>query len=457
MKKVLFYTGIPRVFRTTLIGHLHEISQVYPTVLLSEKLDLETEKILNNKELFPNLEKIIPVRQFASQKINLPIQNKYFYKLTKDIIRHQKPDIIIAPSDMYSFLELYLMRFAKRTKSLKISLQSTLFGSEMKEQALWMDLINIHSRMPSFLPFWSRFFLRKCRQYSGHLLYYWIFPLLVGEVPFFGKSSRIIHKGNDGMRDADYQIVFSKRDYDFFLKDGVPAEKLYILSHPLERETKRFFKKTFLSSTNRYKDSTRIVTLVLPPENIGFRKDGHSLISKEEMQKYRVEIVSSVVRILKGWKIFIKPHPMIQDIKEIKNTFESLSGNVKVTESKDPIDKYIGIADLVIGLPLSVSTVLLTTSLQYPDKPIISLDFRHELLGDTYKDFEGIEYIDKEEKFLDVLKLIRDNKYHKEYKHKEELAEELKLKKFSNTIKMLEDLFNKQLKLSPKVRCQKEA
>lgn len=46
INKVLFYTGAPRAFRTTLIGHLYEIYQVYPIVILSEELDLETESVL---------------------------------------------------------------------------------------------------------------------------------------------------------------------------------------------------------------------------------------------------------------------------------------------------------------------------------------------------------------------------------------------------------------------------
>jgi len=63
-KKIIFYTSTPRNFRTTLIGYLYEICQVYPVILLCEELDFETEEILRNKELFPKLEKIIPSIHF---------------------------------------------------------------------------------------------------------------------------------------------------------------------------------------------------------------------------------------------------------------------------------------------------------------------------------------------------------------------------------------------------------
>ena len=53
IKKVVFYSGTPRGFRSFLIGDLYEISQTYPVILLSEKLDSQIEGILKNKTLFP--------------------------------------------------------------------------------------------------------------------------------------------------------------------------------------------------------------------------------------------------------------------------------------------------------------------------------------------------------------------------------------------------------------------
>ena len=102
--------------------------------------------------------------------------------------------------------------------------------------------------MPHFLPFSIRLLLVKIKKYSGHFLYYWVLPLTVREMPFFGKTSFVFWDESSGKRDADYSAVFSKRDYDISIKDGVKPEKLLIIGHPLEHEVaKRFFEETYFS------------------------------------------------------------------------------------------------------------------------------------------------------------------------------------------------------------------
>lgn len=250
IKRVLFYTSTPRIFRTTFIGHLYEISQVYPVVLLSEKLDPETEKILNNKALFPKIEEIIPVRQYTERKIGLLAKNRYLYKLAKNIIWSYKPDIIITDNDMCSF-ELYLLRFAKKIKAINICFQGAFMGGKMEQAALRINLVTAYLKMPFFLPFRFKLLLEKIRRRLAHLLYYWIMSLTVGQAPFIGKSSVKLWNCNVGFRDADYYVVFSKRDYNFRINDGIPAEKLYILSHPLSRDTRAFFEKAYLRKSKK--------------------------------------------------------------------------------------------------------------------------------------------------------------------------------------------------------------
>ena len=77
-----------------------------------------------------------------------------------------------------------------------------------------------------------------------------------------------------------------------------------------------------------------------------------------------------------------------------------------------------------------------------PDKNIkeLSLDLQHQLLGDYYKDFEGIEYIDTEQKLINILKLISKNEYQKESKTKPGSDG------FSNSIELIEYLFCKKAK-----------
>ena len=437
--KIVFYTSGPWIFRATSIGYLYEIAQVYPVVLLAEELDFETEEVLKDKELFPKLGEIIPVRQFTGPKMNFFAKNRYFCSLAKDIIQHHKPDIVILVTDIYPF-DLYLTRFAKRINAITIILPVALHAVELKQVAKKVDITNAYFKLPPFLPFSFRLFFIKLRKYLGYFLYNWIMPLMVGELPFWGKSSIALYSPS-GLR-ADYLITYSKQDYDLSIKEGVPAEKLYILNYPLKRQaTRKFFERAyFLNSRRKYKTDTKTLTLLFPCEKIGFRRSDYSIISEEEMQKNIIKIITLITKILKGWRVFIKLHPNAQIGKELEKTLNSISDQVKITNPSDPVDRYIEISDVIIA-SAEPSTAIFTASLQCPDKPIISLDFHHELSGDYYKDFEGIEYIDNEEKFIKALELIRDNKY---YKKDEEDKVKLEAKEFPNTIEMLKYLFQKE-------------
>ncbi|MDO8435954.1 MAG: hypothetical protein Q7S82_01015 [bacterium] len=408
---ILFYTSKNFIFRSGIIGYLYEICQVYSVILLSEELDEETDGLIRDKKLFPKLEKIIPVRQYSGKKMNLFSRNRYLCGLAENVIFKRRPDILMTISDTHSIFDLYLMRFAKRIKAIKIAVQS----SNMENNTIvkkYIDLENANIRFPLFLPLWFRIFLMNLRKYAGHFLYYWLLPLTVGERPFFGKVGHILWMGCSGRKGADYQTVFSKRDYDIHVQDGVPAKKIYIVTHPVLGKAKEFFEKIFLKSAKRGNDDKKIITFIWPAEEIGFRRLNYSLISKEENQNIRKEIISLTAKILQDWKIFLKPHPDIVDLKEIKDIFKSISDLVEITDQLDPIDKYLEISDVIVGIP-PCSTAIFTAFLQYPKKPLLTIDLSREVFGDSYKDFGGIEYIDNKEKFTEILELIRDNKYRK--------------------------------------------
>jgi hypothetical protein len=438
--RIIFYATIPRVFRPVLFCYLHQISQVYPVVLLSEKLDTEMKEFLKNKKLFPRLEKIIPVRQFPAEEKNIFSRNRRLFGLAKKVMEEEKPDVIVSPSDMYSLFEMYLMRFAKRINAVKIAIQPCHMGDGVAEERL-VDLVNANLRFPYFLPVSFRLFLVKCRKYLGHFLYYWILPLTMGQKPFFGKSSFILRRGKSGMRDADYQTVFSKRDYEIFLKSGVPDKKLCILYHPfLNPKTRRFFERY---NSWRLKEKCRTVIVMLPGDvELGFRKKDYSLISKEEREKDWLQTIQLLNETLPGWTIYVKPHPATIGLDPLKKRLEAISGRVKVVNPEEWMERHIKTAKVIVELPLSASNAIFTASLQCPEKPIISLDFHHELLGDRFKDFKGVEYIDDREKFVKTLKSIRDKKFKKELPEERENSGK---KEFSSAIEML-NCFLKQKK-----------
>ncbi|MDO8601085.1 MAG: hypothetical protein Q7R46_00205, partial [bacterium] len=91
----------------------------------------------------------------------------------------------------------------------------------------------------------------------------------------------------------------------------------------------------------------------------------------------------------------------------------------------------------IAGFPPATS-VIITALLQCPAKPIISLDLPpQEIFGDSYKNFDGVEHIDSEEKLVSVLELIRDDKYQKHHK-----IEQIK-EGFQDTVEVLDYLLRK--------------
>ncbi len=410
MKKVLFYIANYFVFRSGPIGYLYDICQEFPVVFLSEKLDPETEKILADKTFFPKLEKIIPFRQFTGERQNLFQKNFYLHKIAKEVLFKEKPEIIVCSSDAHSLFEMYLMRFAKRQNIIRVAVQTGNVGDN-KIIEKRVDLTNAYLRFPGFMPSFARMQFVKLRKYLGHMLFYWILPLTAGEMPFIGRSSYILYKGNSGMRDSKFQTVFSKNDYEIFLKDGVPMEKLRIVPHPLATRTRKFFEKAFWQKAQKNAQKQKAIIVLLPEDKIGFRRKNNALISEQEIFAARKDIMSVIVNTMKGWTIYFKPHPDIVDVQEFLRPFESFSQQIKIVDKQEPLDKYIEISDVILELPLAAGTALFTATLQCPDKPVISVDINKEILGDYYKDAIGIEYVDNLADLSDLLSRIQSGKF----------------------------------------------
>ena len=440
MIRVLFYTSTPRSFQTTLIGNLYELSQVYPVILLAEELNATTREVLQNKALFPKLEKIIPVEQYTGKKRGRLMKYCYVFRTAKRVVKEYQPSIVITANDVYPF-EMYLMRFAKKLRAVNVCFQPSLQMNDRKGEVAWWVLRNVHSRYPRFFPLRQSLVVEKWKKILGYVLYYWILPLTVGQKPFWGKSSFLDWHAGLTPQMCDHQIVLSARDYAVYKGNGFPAERLHIVSHPLERKARGIFEKIHSSkaSLNPYKER-RVVTVMWPEEIISFQRSDRSVIPKEKLARQRIRAVTLLSQILGDWKIFIKPHPALKDdknrLEEIRSTLTPISSAIKITKPEEAAETYIEMSDLVVGFP-PASTTIFIASLWHPEKPILSLNLQHELLGDFYEDVDGVEYIDTEEKLLAVLKSIRDDRYQKKQKDKEEITE----KEFSSTVEAVETLY----------------
>jgi hypothetical protein len=411
--RILFYTSTPRAFRTTLIGYLYELSQVHEIVLLSEELDSDTFNIVNDRSFFKSILETVKVHQHTGPAMSLCRKHRYFSKLARNIITDFTPDIVVASSDWHSLLEMYLLRAAKNAQLLRVTLQDTFNIAAMRKVGMWFDLFNVHTRTPKVLPLKGRILAISMRKYAGHVLHYWIMPLLAGQLPFFGTSSYILFKGHSGCRDSNFHIVMSQRDYNIHIRSGVLAKKLVVLPHPLTRAARTVFQAVIQKGKIAITHGSGTVVVMLPAEEIGFRDSDFTLITAEEKRLERRQLLEAIVDILDGWRILIKPHPVTRNLDLLKHIFGSISSNILFVEPQSHADLVIEQADVIIEFPRASSTTLFSATIQCPQKPVLALDLQHEFLGDCYKDFPGVQYIDRMEDLRRILKEIYDNRYSK--------------------------------------------
>ncbi|MBI2098102.1 MAG: hypothetical protein HYT49_00355 [Candidatus Wildermuthbacteria bacterium] len=409
MAKVLFQSTNPRLLRSTFVGYLYEIAQEHQVVLLADGMDEHTKSLLQDKGLFPGLENIIFFESPFGK--NVIRKNIRLHAILAKAVSRYKPDVVVAPSDLWP-AEMYLLRLAKRARAVTLAMQPGFKMAEQKRLLPWAYQ-NSCARMPSFLPLSIKMPIAKAKKFLGYALYHWMLPLAAGEMPFVGKVSFIFWEESSGKRDADYSAVFSKRDRDLCVKDGVRPEKIFVLGHPLEHTgTRKFFEKAY-SVYGKTREDSKTLTIMWPGEKVGFREQDHSLISEQDIWGRRVSIVKRIAACLGDWKIFIKPHPTEKEAAQIKESLERISPSVAVVNPVEPAEKYIEMSQCIVGISLP-STTLFTAQKQYPGKIILSLNLDNEFLGDSYKDFEGIEYIDTEERLDETIHDIGKGTYRKE-------------------------------------------
>lgn len=393
--KILFYAGISYSFRSLAIGQVYEIAQKYSVVLLTEKLDQKTENTLRNKNIFPKLEKIIYIK---NNWIRIIRNNKSIYLEFKNIIKNEKPDIVISNGKYIYPVTLYLRRIAKKNKAINICYLG-IQPDRTKVIALWKMLVKSYLKREPI-------FFTKLKAQIAHIFVYWILPLLVGEKPFLKEPGGVLLK-NVFSDSCDYYLCYLKKEYNLCLEEGADKNKLRLVSNG-----------SYFLRYQKPENGSKIATIMWPTEKIGIRKDNLSLISKEEIIMNRRKVLKMVNKILFGWKIFVKPHPSIlkEELFELSEIIMEYP-NFKLTNPADSADDYIRISDVVVGLP-PVSSTSYTASLNYPEKAILCVNFENQLLGNGCKNFDGVEYIEKEEKFIGILNQIRAGGYKKNWKKK---------------------------------------
>ncbi len=387
---VVLYSGTARAFRTTLLGYVYELCQEYSVTLLAEELDPSTRELLKKRELFPHLAEIVPAEQYSGKRRGRFATARRLCRIARWIISTRQPVIVVATSDNDSLLELFLMRFARETGALTVSVSCTLTHPDASAIRRYVDLTNLHHRTPRSLPLALRWLVVHTRRYAGHAFTYWILPLICGERPFGGQASYILHRGLSGMRDAKVQVVMHEMDRLTYLRRGVPAERLVVLPHPLKRAAGTVLRQMAPQSRPRNQPQA----LFLWPENsISFQRRTGALIPEAEVLRVRLEILAVAARVLPGWTFFIKPHPLTEHISDIASACNAVCPQAILLPPAVQIEDLFQDVDAVIELPRSGSTALYSALLWSPQIPKITLNVADEFYADYYRDFPGVAYV----------------------------------------------------------------
>jgi hypothetical protein len=399
--KVVFYASVERNFRSTLLGYLVELqnSENIEIVLLHEHIDSDLLDFLKNKKFFPRIVEFVYIGQYDRNLTSNIRQFREISELANEIIIEYLPAIIITSSDFHSIFELFLCRAAKRFNIKIISIACSNSVGEMKKISKWISLYSINTKFKFVSPFLALLFY-SFRKYAAHFSVHYIFPFFSGNLPFFGKSSFLLYRGQSGMRDATYQIVFSEQEKLHFQHSGVPSSKLITIRHPYYSDSI----KTIIK--NHFCESLEIDFLLLhSAELIGFDSNDFSIISIEKRIDANIKIFNKINEYFPDKLIYIKLHPNVskQNLDYIKNRYLNAAKNLLFINQSIPIEVLLINSKVVIDLPRPVSTSIFMNTLFNPSGISISLDLFEEFLGDYYKFNNSVQYIANIDSFVDFL------------------------------------------------------
>jgi hypothetical protein len=412
-RPILFYSENDRTFRTTLIGYLYDLAQNHRVILLSEKLDMESNLILKDRKLFPYLENIITVNQYERQTDNILSRHIFFSQLARNIIACYKPSMIFVSG--HNLFEIYLRRHAKEMfGAISVACIGFLGVSYYRENILFLDLSRSYRHFPHCLPVRFRLSLARLRRWMSHFVFYIAAPVITGQSPFLDETG-IFNYNFKEMENIDHSFVFTVNNYNMLIENGIPEDKLFVLCHPLQTDAKAVMKYAYLGNCSK-PACVKAVTIFI--DIIGywsFCKNDQALIPDDQAFNNRITVIQEVCRLLPDWIVYIKPHPMSNKIPEFLEMLRAAGldgGQIDFVSSTEPAEKYIELADIILGFP-PASTALFTSLLQCEQKPVLAIDINRELWGDAYRNFDGIEYIDSMEKLQLIIESIENESYKK--------------------------------------------
>lgn len=397
---VLFYTSYTRAFSYIYAGHIYELAKKYSVVVLTEPMDAATRGFLLDKTLFPGVREIVPVEQYRSGE-SLLAKNFRLSRAAESLISRYRPSVVVATSDYASLFELYLLRLAKAAGVRRVTVCGSA-SAESRISGAWLEAYKAELYFKP-LPRPLRQLLVRLRAWFGHFLVYWALPLLAGRAPFPGQSSFVLFRGQSGMRDSECQVLFSERDRAVSLADRVPPSRLAVVSHPIVGAARHIFERLHRPPAEK---RGPVAVALYPSETFGFDGDLRP-IDRRVYKEAQSGALMDMVRVLKGWRVLVKPHPVYVSKEAFLEACGPLPEGVEVIDPALPVEPYIMQADLVADLPRAASTATYFATLARPGAIVAALDFCGEYLGDYHRNTIGVSYIRTREDWRALLASAR--------------------------------------------------
>lgn len=413
--RILFYPHSARAFSSSLIGHLYELARQYPVVLLTERLPANYAALLENQEFFPQLVRVEVVSGLGFSVWDLIRNNRRWYRLARDVINQTKPQLVVTENDMSSLFDMYLLREAKAAGVKCLTIQG-MMQTEATEMRKFVELLYVY-RDGGARPRWQRLVLAwfyRIRQWLGHFLVHYLLPWSAGTDALRGSSSYLLRQGASGLRDSDLNLVPSLQAFQSHTASGVPPNKLAFLPHPLARVPHAlYFVPTDTGPARPTPSGEKTILVLLTSVQFGFHRHDHSLISAEQRRETRLQIIRLLHRIFPAWQIVVKPHPDCGKLETVQQHLSAVSDIISVLPPSTPVEPHLKDCDLILDLPLSVTTTLFTAACAYPDRPVISANVDNEFYGDHYRDSPEIDYVESMPALETLLRSIKNGTHRK--------------------------------------------
>jgi hypothetical protein len=429
VNNILFYTSNSKNFRSTLLGYLFDLQKCdnIQIILLVENFNNDLNLFLSDKSIFPKIIRIIYVGQYDNGTLFNFLHFKKLHRIVKDAIRDFNPILLIVSSDFHSIFELLICRFAKLNKTKIISIACSNTISDMKTTAEWIRMYTLDVRY-KFIPKFISKIIFNSKTWFNHFIVYNLSPLSIGITPFYGYSSYLLMRGQSGMRDADFQLVYSNQEKINFIKSGVNKNIIYNIKHPYFNINEKYPLNNFFNDSKLNID----FLIIHPAELVGYNNSDFSLISQTTRIKINLELLSIINNLFPKSNIYIKLHPDVS-----KNIYDLLyceylriSKNIIFIDPKSPIESYFFNTKVIIDFPRSGSTSIFLSTVFKPNILKISADVFQEFWGDNYKNNKSVKYTNSLNDFKNVLTSYKNREIFSDWNYNMETFDHINILDF---------------------------